>query len=140
MLTLLAMLFLPVTDLEHPEYARRAAAQTQYAAPLSRPLLLAWVPTTPEGQWRRAKALHAHTAIEDAWECALLHRDPTRFWADRDVWVDRADRMGMVRIESYAGRKQMLGARAFVWDLPPEGTGYERVQRGVTEWISAHSR
>lgn len=121
MLATLLLLFFPnPRDLESRDYATRDAATRALSTPLALPLLYQFAPSTPEGVWRRDRAMTLPYNVRTAWRYLPLlapgGRDEMK-GPGRDAWLLRFDEDAL-----YVG---MYSAWDYVHHVPPVRRQYD---------------
>ena len=121
MLAAILLLFFPdPSGMESRDYATRNKATRALSTPLALPLLSAYTPRTPEGVWRRNKAMTLPYEVRLAWRYLPLLRDGGREEMKgprRDEWLRRFDEDAL--------HPGLYSAWSYVHVLPPTGRQYD---------------
>jgi len=119
---LLALFFPDPAGMEARDYATRDATTRALSSPLALPVLAAYVPRTPEGAWRRDRALAA--AVPYEWRLVWRYlpllapggREAMR-GPGRDAWL--------VRFDEDALHPGAYSAWVYVHVIPPTDRQYD---------------
>ncbi len=118
--TLLLLFFPHPSNLEARDYATRDSATRALSTPLALPLLYNYTPKSPEGVWRRDRALTWPYTVRLAWRYLPLLAPGGRNemkGPNRDAWL--------LRFDEDALHPGMYSAWTYVHVVPPTGRQYD---------------